>query len=205
MIKSNFILIGISIGVLLLFIASTQYPGGTSINPNAIGYDWKTNYISDLLNPISVNGENNTARPWAIGGTLFLALSFGLFFVKFSKKIIVKSAVFVIKYLGIGATILAFFTAIPSLHDSMVTISSILTLIIFFYITVFIIKSKLHILKVCSILFLMTFYAGAYMYFTRSYLEFMPIMQKIIFIIKIVWVLVLEYFTRREDFEHIKS
>jgi hypothetical protein len=89
------------------------------------------------------------------------------------------------------------------MHDIMVTASSILTLLIFFYITVMVIKSKLSLMKVLSIIFLLTFYFGAYMYFTRSYLEYMPIMQKIIFLMKIVWILSLQYLTRKEDFQYI--
>lgn len=191
MIKNKLIPAGITIGVLLLFMATLNYPGGSNLNELTTGYDWINNYLSNLLNPTAVNGMHNTARPWAIGGILLLSASFGAFFIKFSQKIPDKSAAFIIKYLGIAATGFAFLTAIPSLHDIMVTISSILTLIIFFYITVFVLKSKLRTLKILSVLFLATFYLGAYMYFTQSYLVFMPIMQKVIFAVKIIWILAL--------------
>ncbi len=124
-------------------------------------------------------------------------------FVNFSSRIKIKSASLVIKYLGIIATIFGFITVLPALHDIMVTLSSILTLLIFFYITVMVVKSKLTLMKIMSIVFLLTFYIGAYMYFSRFQLEYMPIMQKIIFAMKITWVLSLEYLTCKEDFEHI--
>ena len=203
MIKKYSILIGITIGVLLLIISTIYYPGGTYENINSEGYDWANNYISNLLRPLAVNGEKNTSRPFAIFGVLCLTASFGLFFVNFSNKIKIRSASLVIKYLGILATIFGFVTVIPSMHDIMVTLSSILTLLIFFYITVMVIKSKLTVIKIVSIVFLLTFYFGAYMYFARFQLEYMPIMQKIIFVMKITWVLSLEYLTRKEDFEHI--
>ena len=196
-------LIGIIIGTFLLILATFHYPGGTYENVNSEGYDWANNYISNLLRPLAVNGTENAARPYAILGVLFLTASFGVFFVKFSNRIKIKSASLVIKYLGILATILGFITIVPSMHDIMVTASSILTLLIFFYITVMVIKSKLSLMKVLSIIFLLTFYFGAYMYFTRSYLEYMPIMQKIIFLMKIVWILSLQYLTRKEDFQYI--
>jgi hypothetical protein len=66
-----------------------------------------------------------------------------------------------------------------------------------------VIKSKLRLLKIVSIVFLLTFYFGAYMYFSRFQLEYMPIMQKIIFMMKVTWVLLLEYLTNKEDFEHV--
>ena len=203
MIKKNSILIGIIIGAVFLIIATFYYPGGNVNNEFSKGYDWMHNYISNLLRPLAVNGMDNPARPWAVVGIFFLTASFGIFFVKFSARIRIKNVSFVIKYFGILATILGFLAVSPSLHDIMVTLSSSLTLLIFFYITVMIIKSKLLILKIVSILFLLIFYFGAYMYFTRSYLEFMPLMQKIIFLIKIVWILSLEYFTQKEDFQHI--
>lgn len=203
MIKKYSILIGITIGVLLLIISTIYYPGGTYENINSEGYDWANNYISNLLSPLAVNGEKNTSRPFAFFGVLFLTTSFGLFFVKFSNKIKIRSASLVIKYLGILATVFGFVIVIPSMHDIMVTLSSILTLLIFFYITVMVIKSKLTVMKIMSIVFLLTFYFGAYMYFSRFQLEYMPIMQKIIFVMKITWVLSLEYLTRKEDFEHI--
>lgn len=153
MIKRHSILFGILIGVLLLVVATFNYPGGSSNFELSEGYDWFNNYISDLLNPKAVNGMGNSARPWAIVGIFFLTASFGYFFVKFSDKINERGASNVIKYLGIIVTVLALLTAIPSFHDLMVTISSIITLIIFFYITVYAFKSRLIFLKFCSPIF----------------------------------------------------
>jgi hypothetical protein len=203
MTKKNLILFGVIIALILLFIATLNYPGGSIKNEFSVGYDWANNYISNLLSPQAVNGMDNTARPWAIGGVLFLSASFGLFFIQFSNKIKVKSAANVIKYCGILATISAFLTVIPSWHDKMIIISSTPTLLIFFYITVFTLKSKLHFLKIYSVLALLLFYVATYMYFTSSYLAYLPIVQKTIHLVQIVWVLVLEYFTKEEDFAHI--
>jgi hypothetical protein len=203
MLKKYSILIGITSGVLLLTIATFHYPGGTYDNEQTQGYDWANNYISNLLNPIAVNGAINGARPYAILGVLFLTASFGWFFVKFSSRISIKSASLVIKYAGISATALGFISVVPSMHDAMVAASSILTLLLFFYITVMILKSKLNWMKVLSILFLLSFYFAAYMYFTRSFLEYMPMMQKVILVMKITLVLSLEYFTSKEDFDYI--
>ena len=203
MIKKYSILISVIIGTLLLIISTIYYPGGSYENANSEGYDWANNYISNLLGPSAVNGKENTARPFAVLGVLFLTAGFGFFFLNFSKRIKIRSASLVIKYIGILATILGFITVVPSMHDMMVTLSSILTLLIFFYITVMVIKSKLTRMKIMSIIFLLTFYFGAYMYFARFQLEYMPIMQKIIFLMKITWVLSLEYLTEKEDFEHI--
>jgi hypothetical protein len=203
MIKKNLILFGIIIAIILLFIATLNYPGGSLKNEFSVGYNWADNYISNLLSPKAVNGMDNTARPWAVGGVLFLSASFGLFFIRFSNWIKVKSAANVIKYFGIVATIAAFLTIIPSFHDIMVTLSGICTLLVFFYVTVFVLKSKLYFLKIYSVLALLSFYITTYMYYSSSYLTYLPIMQKNIHLLQIVWVLILEYFTKEEDFQHI--
>jgi hypothetical protein len=203
MIKKNTILFGLIIALILLFIATLNYPGGSIKNEVSVGFDWVNNYISNLLNPQAVNGMVNTARPWAVAGVLFLSASFGLFFIQFSNKIKVKSAANVIKYGGILATLCAFLIVFPSLHDIMVTLSATCTLLVFFYITVFLFKSKFHFLKIYSLLSISFFYVVTYMYSTRSYVEYLPIMQKAIHLVQIVWVLALEYFTKEEDFQHI--
>lgn len=201
--KKTLITLGFTAGIVLLIISTFLYPGGSTSDINSVGYHFSQNYISDLLNPVAVNGLENAARLWAVLGVLFLTASFGVFFVHFSQRIRIKSASNIIKYLGIGATVLGFLTVIPALHDNMVTLSSALTLLIFFYIMVVTLKTDLHLLKVLSVVFLMTFYFAAYMYFTRSFLELMPLVQKVIFVEKIVWVLSLIYFSEEKDFEWV--
>ncbi len=203
MLKRHFILIGIILSIVFICIASQNYPGGTPKNSQTIGYSWTENYISNLLSVKALNGMNNDARPWAIIGSFFYNLTFGLFFVDFSKKIILKSIKNVIKYLGIVLTGLSFFIVVPNFHDIVVTIASVLNLIVFFYITILILKSKLNVFKILSIFFLLTFYFACYMYFTRSYIEYMPIMQKAIHVFQIIWILGLHYFTTKKDFENI--
>ncbi len=205
MIKKHIILIGILTSIILLVIASLNYPGGTPQNSLAVGYSFTENYISNLLSMKALNGADNTARPWAMAGVFVSSLTFGLFFVSFSKRITAKSIANVIKYLGIVLTLLALFVVVPSFHDIVVTISSVLTLIVFFYLTVLALKSKLLIFKILSISFLAICYFACFMYFTRSYLAYMPIVQKIVHICQIVWILSLQYFTSKKDFDFIKA
>ncbi len=203
MIQKNLIFTGLMLGVLFLTIAIFYYPGGTIYNEFSIGYSWADNYISNLLRPLAVNGMENPARPWAVFGVLIFTASSGLFFYQFSTFIQVKSAALVIRYTGLLASFLGFLIIIPSLHDLMVTLTSTLSLLIFFYLTVFTIKAKKPILAIMSVLFLLLFYFATFMYSSKFHLEYMPIMQKLVFLVKIVWILTLSYFTKKEDFEHI--
>lgn len=203
MLKRHSILFGIMISIALLLIATWYYPGGSQVDATAVGFDWKNNYISNLFSETAMNGAANTSRIWAIGGMIFLSASFALFFIEFSKKIPAKGSANIIKYVGAGGMIFTAFMVTP-LHDKMITLSSTTTLISLFYITVFVLKSKLHVLKFLCIACLLIFYTTLYLYGAR-HLEYLPIMQKITFISTVVLILALEYLTKKEDFQHIKT
>ncbi len=203
MLRKYSVLLGISMSLLLLFIATRFYPGGSQDNPNSIGFDWANNYLCNLFNEQAVNGSPNTSRLWAMAGMLFLCVSTALFFLEFPAKIPAKREANIIRYAGVSAMIAGFFIATPY-HDIMITISSTLGLLSMFYIIVFTVKSRLTAIKIFSIIALLSFYACNYMYYSRSLLSFLPIMQKINLTLTIIWVLWLQYFTTKEDFQGIR-
>lgn len=203
MLKKHSILIGIIISISLLVIATLYYPGGSQFDKNAIGFDWKNNYVSNLFGEKAVNGLDNPSRFWAVGGMIFLAASFAIFFIGFSKRIPAKGAAKVIKYFGTIGMVFTFLIATP-LHDTMISIASTMFLVSIFYITVFVFKSRLHVFKFLCTIFLIVYYATLYLYGSGNYLGFLPIMQKITFVFTIILILGLEYFTQKEDFQHIK-
>ncbi len=203
MLQKNWVLLGILAAILLMFVATIYYPGGSQNDVNSIGFNWQHNYFSNLFSPKAVNGLDNSAQPWAITGVLFLTISLCVFFIRFSNKISSKNEANIIKYAGLAAMTAMFFVVTP-LHDLMVRISCVFSMLTYFYITVFVFKSKLIFLKIWSALCLTTLYATAFIYFTSSYLEILPVMQKIGFLVNVIWFLCLEYFTTKADFEHIK-
>jgi len=204
MLKKHPVLIGIIISILFLFTATLYYPGGSQKDRNSIGYDWKNNYISNLFNETAVNGLKSGSRFWAAAGMFFLSFSFALFFIRFSKKIPLKGAARVIKYFGVASMVFAFLTITPY-HDEMVTISGTLALVSIFYITVFVFKSKLQIFKILSVICLLVAYSCNYIYYTGRFLALLPVMQKLAVAILIIWMLGLEYFSHKEDFQQKKT
>ena len=204
MLRKYSILIGIVISLLLLFVSTLYYPGGSQYDMNSTGYDWVNNYLSNLFSEKAVNGSQNLSRPWAVGGMFFLSISFALFFIEFSKNIPDKGASRVIKYFGACAMIFAFLAVTPY-HDTMITIADTLALVIIFYITIFTFKSKLYFSETLSVLCMLSGYGCTYIYYTRSYLEVLPIAQKVFLAISILWILWLSYFTNREDFQTVKK
>jgi hypothetical protein len=202
MIKKYSVLICMIISVILMVIATLVYPGGSLHDKNSIGFEWSKNFISNLFGETAINGSENPSRIWAIIGMAFHSVGYGIFFYNMSKKISVRHAAIVLKLIA-AANILFSFLIVTPLHDAMVTVSSTLFLMGLFYITVFILKTKLHLFKFSCIICLMTFYYTLYLYGTGDW-GLLAIMQKITFISSMLLVLGLEYFTKQEDFKQIK-
>lgn len=199
MLKKHAILIGIILSLVLLYLATLHYPGGSQADKNSVGYDWLNNYLSNLFSPKAVNGAENTARIWADLGMLFFCSSLLIFYIDFSAKIPDKGAQRIIKYCGIGSMVFAFLAVTPY-HDEAVRLSCILSMLAIFYVTVFVLKSRLIGFKVLSVLVLVFLYGGAYVYFSGNGLQILPILQKVTFGLSIIWVLGLSYFTTSTDF-----
>ncbi len=202
MIKKYSVLICLIISVILIVIATLVYPGGSLLDKNSIGFGWSKNFLSNLFAAKAINGSENPGRIWAVVGIAFYSIGFGVFFINMSKKIPSKQWAVILKFIGIANIILIFLIATP-LHDVGV-ISIVLTLIGLFTITVLILKSKLHLLKFCCIICLLTFYCF-FALFGFGYMGLAVIMQKVYVISSMLLVLELEYFTRYEDFIQIKS
>lgn len=202
MIRKYSVLICMVASVLLLVIASLAYPGGSLADKNSIGFGWSKNFLSNLFAAKALNGSENPGWIWAVTGMAFHSVGYGIFFINMSKKISLRPWADIFKIIGAASMLFIFLIATP-LHD-LGTISIILTLIGLFIITVFILKSKLHLLKFCCIICLLTYYCFFFL-FGFGYTEQAVIMQKVYIISSMLLVLGLEYFTRYEDFVQIKS
>ena len=202
MIKKYAVLICLITSVIFLVIAAFEYPGGSLPDKNSIGFGWSKNFISNLFEPYAINGSENPGRIWAIIGMAFHSVGYGIFFINMSKKISSGQWAIILKFIGIANIIFIFLIATP-LHDVGV-ISIILTLIGLFTITAFILKTKLHLLKFCCIVCLLTYYCFFFL-FGFGYMDWSFIMQKVYIISSMLLVVGLEYFTRYEDFVQIKS
>ena len=202
MVQKYSVLICLAISVILLVIAALVYPGGSLLDKNSIGFGWSKNFISNLFAAKAINGSENHGRIWAIIGMAFHSIGYGIFFINMSKKIPARQWANILKFIGAANILFIFLIATP-LHD-LGTISIILTLFGLFTITIFILKSKLHLLKFCCIICLLTFYCF-FTLFGFGYLGLAIIMQKVYNASSLLLVLGLEYFTKYEDFIQIKS
>lgn len=200
--KKYSVLICLVISVILIVIATFVYPGGSLADKNSIGFEWSKNFISNLFAAKAINGSENPSRIWAIIGMAFHSVGYGLFFINMSKKISTGYATTVLKLIG-GGNILFSFLIVTPLHDIMVILSSTLFLIGLFYITVYLLKTKLTIFKFLCILCFLIFYYTLFLYGSGNW-GLLAIMQKVTFICSMLLVLGIEYFTKPEDFTIIK-
>jgi hypothetical protein len=186
------------ITLIFLVIATLLYPGGSISDKYSIGFDWSKNFFSNLFLSDALNGSPNPARRWAIIGMIFNSIGYGLFFLNTSRKIPQKHAAWVLRSIGVINMFFTFLIA-TQLHDSMVTLSSTLTMLGLFYITVFMIKTNLHWLKWFCIIGLLIFYFTLYLYGAGNW-GLLAVMQKVTFLCFMFLVLTIEYFTKKEDF-----
>jgi hypothetical protein len=203
MIRKHTVSIGLFIALACLFTAIAIYPGGTYKDRNAEGFDWTSNFISNLFEVKALNGADNPSRFWAYAGMILLPVSYAVFFWRMSKKLPEKNARVILKYASL-ANILCMFLIVTSLHDLMLNISITLFWTCILVTTIYMLKTKLPILKVFCLLCLAIFYTSIYFWATNNW-AVLPSIQKLNFINSTLLILALEYFTSQEDFAHIKS
>lgn len=203
MIRKYSVLTGVVISLILLLIAISIYPGGSMFDKNSIGFSWTKNFISNLFQTKALNGAENPSRIFAYLGMILLPVSYAIFFINMSKKIPEKNAGYILKYGGV-INILCMFLIVTPLHDLMLNISITLFWTCIVVITVFILKTRLHLFKLFCIICLLIFYYSLYLWATNDW-DLLPIVQKVNFINSTSLILGLEYFTKQEDFAHIKS
>jgi hypothetical protein len=200
--KRYSVLLCIVLSVLFLLTATWLYPGGSILDKNSVGFDWSKNFFSNLFLAKALNSAVNPSRVWALIGMAFNSIGYGLFFIHTSQKIPHKHAKLVLKSVGFVNMLFTFLIATP-LHDLMVTISSSLTMLGLFYITVFVLKTKLHGLKLFCIVSLLIFYFTLYLFGAGDW-GLLAVMQKVTFFCFMLLVLTIEYFTTSEDFQQNK-
>jgi hypothetical protein len=160
-----------------MIIAISIYPGGSMFDKNSIGFDWTKNFISNLFETKALNGAENPSRIWAYLGMIFLPISYAIFFIHMSKKMPERNAANILKYGG-AANILFMVLIVTPLHDLMLNISITFFWTCIVVITVFVLKSGLHLFKFLCVVCLLFFYYSLYLWGTSNW-DLLPIMQKV--------------------------
>ena len=181
--------VGILVFGALYFYSATLYPGGSQVDANAIGFDWVNNYWCNLTSKNALNGDHNPARPVAIFAMITLCSSLLVFFIQFAKTFIRnkhwKQFVIMCSSLSMFSAALIF----TALHDAMTILSSLFGMFVMFAMIKALYKSNLRFYKITGVLCILLLALNNYIYYSRQYIELLPLLQKITFAIVLVWIL----------------
>ncbi len=180
--------LGILTFVGLYVFAANLYPGGSQADLNSIGFDWVNNYWCNLMNEKGMNGTENPARPFAISAMIILCSSLALFFLQFAKYLVTnriwKTIIRVLGTLSMISAVLIF----TNYHDTMTAISSIFGVLVVIGIIRTIYKSKLTAYKVSGIACVILLGINNIIYYSGAYIEYLPLIQKITFVLVLTWI-----------------
>jgi hypothetical protein len=180
-------IIGIIVFALLYIIATTLYPGGNQADNNAAGFSWLHNYWCNLLNETAMNSAVNHARPVALIAMMALCVTLASFwyllaavlpFPSFQKKLLLGS--------GVSSAITGIFIFTPY-HDTFINISGAMALLAFVLLMMALYKNRWLGLFYAGILNFTLILLNNYIYYTKNGLSYLPIVQKISFIIFLGW------------------
>lgn len=182
-------------GILLfsgLYIySSTLYPGGSQADFNSVGFNWIHNYWCDLTNEYSMNEKLNPASPIAITAMIILCLSLMIFFIQFGRKF--STSRFWKVVIQVFGTISMIFAILvfTSLHATMIALSSFFGLFVLIGILIEVAKSKYPLLKLGGLLCIFLLALNNYIYYSRHFVDILPLLQKITFAIVLIWIMAL--------------
>lgn len=185
--------IGIIGFVLLYFYSTTLYPGGSQANLNSEGFDWINNYWCNLMNEKGMNGKHNPARPFSICAMIILCLSIMMFSIQFAETYAENSFWKLIINVG-GILSMTFAILIfTEYHDLMTLLSSFFGLFLVIGIIKEVNRSDLKKYKITGIICLIFLAVNNLIYYSNHLIEWLPLIQKITFLIVLLWVLGLNY------------
>ena len=185
------------LSAVLIFIATSLYPGGSPNDISSHGFSWQHNYLCNLFDKNAINGQQNSSRIYAIAGIFSMCLSLFVFFYQTSLKLSKQSGQKIVRYTGCFGMLIAFFAVSP-MHDAAINISNILCLISIFYILVFLFRTKQKPLLWLSVLLMLVSYITIYIYYSGYHITYLPLMQKLTFIVLITWALAINYSIKQD-------
>ncbi len=179
--------IGIMIFILLYLAASFQYPGGSQADDTAAGFSWIHNYWCDLLSEEGYNGEPNPGRQLAMAGMLVVCISLATFWILFAiNSRLPKTMKITMQVSGIISMGIALFLS-TRFHDEIIYISSGFGLVALTLTFIALRQLQWNSLFWFGLLNLAIFFIDHYIYYSRTMIEILPVIQKINFAGLLFW------------------
>ena len=180
-------LIGMLLFILCYLIAALVYPGGNWSDYQQPGFSIRNNYLCDLLDYKALNGEINPARHWSRAALWSLCIGLGTLWYYlpglFTSK---KYPVFLMWISGL----LAFFSVVflySGTHDFTLRLTGVLGSIAFISCLINLMEARQYRLFCWGGAVLLLFLANYYSYETRVLVAYLPLLQKLTFLLGIGW------------------
>jgi len=179
--------LGILLFIMLYFVAALLYPGGSDFNRSGTGFSWQHNYWCELLAADAQNGQLNTARPVAILAMIVLMISLIIFWYTipglFAGK---RTGSRMIRCTGIGS-MLVIPLLLTGFHDHVINTAALLGCIAIIILLVNLFRHRMLLLLGTGILCLLLCGVNNYVYYSKDLLTYLPVIQKISFLIFLLW------------------
>ncbi len=200
-IKPILIVIGILLYVAFYLIAAFCYPGGSNFDLNEKGFHFTTNYWCELLGKNAKNGQNNTAKTYGFIGMIILAFTISFFWWKLSKWLRIKRwQQFTLRWTGFFSM---FFSMLifTEFHDFVIGVSVLLGTIAWLITIYGLILSGYKTFSIIGLICLIFIFTNGIIYLTNFWIDFLPIIQKITFVLVFCWIGVLSLQFNKAKFQ----
>jgi hypothetical protein len=178
--------IGFLFFILLYIVAASLYPGGSDVDRSSVGFSWLHNYWCELLAGHAQNGEDNVARPVAIGAMFILCTSIGLFWY-FASFLFAKKSVgrWATRIIGIGSMLMILLLFVA--HDTAINLSGLLGVIAMILTMIGLYRHRAYILLRLGVFCLVLCVLNNYIYHSGMYMYYLPVIQKFTFLMFLLW------------------
>ena len=186
-------IIGTLIFVILYFVATLYYPGGSQVDKNSIGFSWTNNYWCNFLNETAINGQTNPAKPIALTGMFVLCLTLSIFWYLFPKQInIDRRLKLTIQISGLIAMTIAFFLFTSINHDLVTNLATSFGAIATIGTFVGLYKQKWFRLFGFGLLNILLVGLNNLCYYNKEFIIYLPVIQKISFATFLIWICLID-------------
>lgn len=181
-------IVGALVFIVLYFIATILYPGGSQVDKNAVGFSWINNYWCNLLNDEAINGQYNSAKPIALIALFILCCTLSFFWFAVSIHFnIPKKLKKVIQASGLLAGVAAFLLFTNLNHDMIINLASGFGLIATVGTLITLYKNNWQALFAFGLMNILQVAINNYVYYTSGLIVYLPLVQKISFASFLIW------------------
>ena len=181
-------LFGIGLFVALYVVATLLYPGGSQADKISKGFSWMHNYWCNLLSVEAMNGAHNAARPVAVTAMIVLCLSLMIFWYYLPRLFnFDRLGSRIIQLSGIISMLSAIFL-LNQEHDLVINVAGFFGMIAL--VGAFVGLYKIHFIKLLQLGFVCALLVAVnnYVYYTKDFIFYLPVIQKITFASVLVWI-----------------